>query len=324
MKTTFVGWFGLLCLGSAGALLSGGCKSVETAETATSTATATSTTSGGGGGAGGSTSTGGLGCETACATGEACVNGACKPECGALTSCSGTCRDTKVDPKNCGACNASCAVGELCSEGTCCGQSELSCGGKCLDVAQNPENCGACGVVCGENKACVAGACVSACPQNFKLIGGSCASVVAGTVAGFTAEPGGEIQDCDANSIFFTNTQGPSRLSWVDPGGLGTPKSVLVEFESGGDCHKLFQASTLVDANLNGGVAVQFDTKGTVTDCVCGPDPFSSKGIVQILFDPKDLFLGHPNSVRLMALEMYGLHLGILLEGALFRVTVTY
>jgi len=282
----------------------------------------TVSTSSGTGGAGGATSSGGTGCEVPCVAGEHCVDGTCMPLCGPLTDCGGTCRDTKVDPHNCGACDSTCALGEVCSEGQCCASGQLACGGACTDVTQNRQRCGGCNTACSPKEACVKGACVTECPEGFTLLAGACASVVGGAAADYTDDFGGAPESCDADGKFpFVAISPTSHLTWLDPGGLGAPTSVTLEFERGAACASAEMKSTTVSVRLNGGAETTFDSNDLATDCACST---TTPLLVTLALEPKDLFLGHVNDVTLTHSDTFGLHLGGQLGDALFRVTVAY
>src|SRR6185503_8823086 len=55
-----------------------------------------------------------------------CVGADCICVCG-QTNCNGTCRDTRSDTANCGACGNACASGSTCSGGSC----QPNCGPSC-------------------------------------------------------------------------------------------------------------------------------------------------------------------------------------------------
>ncbi len=99
-------------------------------------------------------------CSNACATGEACVTGACACT-GDLTRCGAACVDTASDPKNCGACGNDCGA-MVCAGGKCSGScpgTTTNCGGACVDTQTDPAHCGGCGKACGAGQSCAAGAC---------------------------------------------------------------------------------------------------------------------------------------------------------------------
>lgn len=51
------------------------------------------------------------------------------------------CKDTRSDPRHCGACGSTCAFGLIC------------CDGKCVDIQNDPQHCGACFEECsGQNR----------------------------------------------------------------------------------------------------------------------------------------------------------------------------
>lgn len=62
------------------------------------------------------------GCDTVCASGQICFNGACATDnrcASGLTSCNGTCVNLTSDAGNCGACGNACPSGEICFGGAC-------------------------------------------------------------------------------------------------------------------------------------------------------------------------------------------------------------
>ncbi|MDP3214288.1 MAG: hypothetical protein Q8S73_09305, partial [Deltaproteobacteria bacterium] len=94
------------------------------------------------------------GCGRSCATGQACVAGACQARCqGTSAVCGGPCRDLQTDGANCGACGRACAAGQMCSLGRCslsCDASLATCAGGdggaaayCADARTDRLNCGA-------------------------------------------------------------------------------------------------------------------------------------------------------------------------------------
>lgn len=119
------------------------------------------------------------GCGNACASGAACVNGACVS--GSCPSpqvrCGDRCVDTNSDEQHCGGCNRVCS-GELsCLNGVCgcADNAESACGNFCVNTKTDRDNCGDCGHQCGNGESCQNGGCASAvcCGSNIPL-GGSC------------------------------------------------------------------------------------------------------------------------------------------------------
>ena len=95
----------------------------------------------------------------------------CPDQVGAV-SCGGTCRDTRTDLANCGACGTACGGGS-CVAGacTCPGSMGRACGGVCRDLSNDAANCGACGRVCTSGQECIGGSCVPIrCPPGMVLI----------------------------------------------------------------------------------------------------------------------------------------------------------
>lgn len=60
-----------------------------------------------------------------------------------------------------------------------CASPLSACGGVCRDTRVDPSNCGGCGVVCAAGTACVASACTAVCPTGQLLCGGACISATA-------------------------------------------------------------------------------------------------------------------------------------------------
>ncbi|KAI9026242.1 hypothetical protein DFJ74DRAFT_704732 [Hyaloraphidium curvatum] len=105
------------------------------------------------------------GCNAACAAGEQCLAGECRP-CNATeggASCGGRCTSLRTDSKNCGSCGRACQFGEMCWEGECgcpsyaqgpappnvvdcpLGNGTVE---RCVDLANRGDHCGACGARC--------------------------------------------------------------------------------------------------------------------------------------------------------------------------------
>ncbi len=96
-----------------------------------------------------------------------------------LICCSGSCKNLRTDPNNCGRCGrvcstnlcnagrcvASCPSGFLISSGTCvrtCPMGETACDGQCRDLTTDVNNCGGCGTVCASQNSseiCCEGIC---------------------------------------------------------------------------------------------------------------------------------------------------------------------
>ena len=109
-------------------------------------------------------------CETACAQGQACVQGACKV---AMTSCTAPqtlCNGACVDlsgTANCGTCGNACATGQSCAAGACsCPGTQTACNGACVDTQTSVDHCGACSQPCATGAACTAGKCGCAAGQD--------------------------------------------------------------------------------------------------------------------------------------------------------------
>ena len=100
--------------------------------------------------------------------------------------CGGSCTNTNVDPKNCGACGAACKAGEVCATGKCaltCPSGQQKCGAgdggaaRCADTNSDPQNCGACGAACKAGEVCSAGKCALSCQSGLKDCSGVCVNL---------------------------------------------------------------------------------------------------------------------------------------------------
>jgi hypothetical protein len=77
-----------------------------------------------------------------------------------MTSCNGTCVDTRFDLRNCGECGNLCPPGQHCLDGKCvCPENLTLCGGVCIDTSTDELHCGACGQVCPPGTVCIGGGC---------------------------------------------------------------------------------------------------------------------------------------------------------------------
>jgi hypothetical protein len=142
-------------------------------------------------------------CGNACAAGEACMNGQCRPPptlqfnaggpdtvsgSGCKDSgcpenqicCSGLCVDPAASGANCGGCGLACRFdGALCFDGACCpasrpdlpcarsacGPYRVTCKNGCKELGSDPDNCGACGAICpAKARFCASGICVGPSP----------------------------------------------------------------------------------------------------------------------------------------------------------------
>lgn len=86
------------------------------------------------------------------------------------TVCGGSCVDTQIDPKNCGACGTACGEGLSCQAGQCalaCAGGTSKCGDACVDMQVDKANCGACGTTCADGTVCSNGACKVTCDANL-------------------------------------------------------------------------------------------------------------------------------------------------------------
>jgi len=89
--------------------------------------------------------------QPACATGTVCAGG--------LTSCNGTCRDTRINNSHCGACGMACPSGQSCRDGLCCAAGQTNCDGVCRDLTSDDGNCGGCDMACIGLQRCLGGNC---------------------------------------------------------------------------------------------------------------------------------------------------------------------
>jgi len=98
------------------------------------------------------------GCGQLCGDGGTCQNATC--QCTAPhQACFGTCKDTRNDRNNCGACNHQCGAGS-CDDGGCvCATPFAVCEGACVDTRSDTNNCGGCGRTCIAGGSCNAGQC---------------------------------------------------------------------------------------------------------------------------------------------------------------------
>jgi hypothetical protein len=125
------------------------------------------------------------GCGVACASGELCEQGVCRPSSAVCLGvvcepgwicCGGSCVKASLHYNNCGGCaiecrfgGARCAVGNCCPaavpDAACddlptCPDGEVLCAEGCRDIVSNPLNCGGCGRVCpSERPRCLVGNC---------------------------------------------------------------------------------------------------------------------------------------------------------------------
>jgi hypothetical protein len=93
------------------------------------------------------------------------------------SSCSGSCVDTAIDSKNCGACASSCPSDRVCYAGGClCAANLTECAGLCADLRSSFADCGACSRACAPGTACFSGQCEVSCPADAGVINcsGSC------------------------------------------------------------------------------------------------------------------------------------------------------
>src|SRR5262249_25628618 len=105
------------------------------------------------------------------------------------TLCGETCVDTKIDPKNCGACGTVCADGDICSDSKCglfCAGGTTRCGDGsdagpdgggvdiCVDTQKDPSHCGDCDTVCKTGEVCSFGTCGIDCVGGSTLCNGMC------------------------------------------------------------------------------------------------------------------------------------------------------
>lgn len=116
-------------------------------------------------------------CDSPCAAGLACADGACAVACGAeLLVCDGACVDPSLDPTHCGGCDQPCAPEAACQAGACvasCDAPRADCSGSCRNLANDELHCGACDAPCPSGQPCVGGQCVAASLHHVLITGQS-------------------------------------------------------------------------------------------------------------------------------------------------------
>jgi hypothetical protein len=108
-------------------------------------------------------------CGASCATGRACVSGACVQCTGSQTPCEGACADTQTNALHCGGCGRACPTGQSCVSGTCRTVCNLGEGALCAPDQPAP----AC---CTEGRACFNAASIPTTGRCVNQAGGSCSS----------------------------------------------------------------------------------------------------------------------------------------------------
>jgi hypothetical protein len=146
-------------------------------------------------------------------TGPSCTTG--------LTSCNGTCVDTKVSATNCGTCGATCDTGLVCVSGKCSVSCDggTKCSNGCYDLDSDPLNCGACGAKCPTGQACVTGSCGLACAGGTTKCGTACVDTkvdLANCGACGTACAAGRV--CSNGDCTFTCAAGLTTCGLIDAG----------------------------------------------------------------------------------------------------------
>jgi hypothetical protein len=107
-----------------------------------------------------------------CATGAACVNGACTRCETGQTVCANACANLQTDSAHCGSCTAPPCAG-TCQAGVCCPAGRTNCGGTCMDLSSDDTHCGACS---GQTAVCAPGSAHCREGQCRKLDGSICNS----------------------------------------------------------------------------------------------------------------------------------------------------
>jgi hypothetical protein len=103
-------------------------------------------------------------CNTACATGQACIDGTC------VSSCVPDCTDRECGDDGCGGSCGSCGSNEECDDGTCVSSCVPDCTGKACGASDGCDGICLDGF-CGSNEVCLAGVCHRQC-----LTDGDCGS----------------------------------------------------------------------------------------------------------------------------------------------------
>jgi hypothetical protein len=229
------------------------------------------------------------GCGTACASGQACVSGACNgSSCGAgQTNCNGLCVNEQTDPNNCGACGSLCKQGTFCDSGKCappspngaacisasqclsgncsggvcappsCPAGQASCDGyTCTTLQTDPKNCGTCGLVCVSG-VCAAGSCAASCSAGQTLCSGACVNTQTDT-----KNCGGCGLVCSVNNATPACQSGACAIQSCNPG---------------------FQ-----DCNRNPADGCEINTNSDVNNCgacgnVCSPGQSCNAGVCTTL-----------------------------------------
>jgi hypothetical protein len=122
-------------------------------------------------------------CGNICPSGQVCSGGTCQVSCGSLAVCSGTCRDTAIDPDNCSGCGMACSATGMatrtCAAGTCngtCATGRADCNANLrsdgceTDTNATATACGGCGMACSTSNitaACSGGNCTGTCATGF-------------------------------------------------------------------------------------------------------------------------------------------------------------
>jgi hypothetical protein len=116
-------------------------------------------------------------CDSPCAAGLACSDGACTVACGSdRIACDGACVDSSLDPAHCGGCDQPCAPEAACQAGTCvatCDAPAADCSGSCQNLANDELHCGSCDAPCPSGQPCVDGQCVATSLHHLLISGQS-------------------------------------------------------------------------------------------------------------------------------------------------------
>jgi hypothetical protein len=221
-------------------------------------------------------------CGATCASGQACVKGACALTCpdGNL-KCdrdggASTCVNAKTDNQNCGKCGNACPSGQLCTGGACSGTCGDSLSGQtvckpdagdayCANLKADGQNCGKCGLVCAGGTVCASGVCQSTCaPEQSRCGGdaGACVNLQTDNAnCGACGAACGTLESCTAGVC--VSACGPEQRLCGGDGGAAYCVDALSDNLNCGACGATCSQSKPV---CSGGKCVAIGGGGTVRD----------------------------------------------------------